>query len=149
VVETWKDPGSVEAHAKSATATQFRAALDAIRVSGYDERLYRSVNVRAATASSGRGAVHVVTHADFAPGGGDPVALLNRLAEESRKDPGCVRFDVLQNPMRANHFTIIESWANAQALEAHAAAPHTRKYRDEVQPMTGSPLDERVFKAAE
>jgi len=74
---------------------------------------------------------------------------LNRLAEESRKDPGCVRFDVLQNPMRANHFTIIESWANAQALEAHAAAPHTRKYRDEVQPMTGSPLDERVFKAAE
>jgi quinol monooxygenase YgiN len=149
VVETWKDPGSVEAQAKSATATQFRAALDAIRVSGYDERLYRSVNVRAAAASSGRGAVHVVTHADFAPGGGDPVALLNRLAEESRKDPGCVRFDVLQNPMRANHFTIIESWANAQALEAHAAAPHTRKYRDEVQPMTGSPLDERVFKAAE
>jgi quinol monooxygenase YgiN len=148
VVETWKDQPSMDAHAKSQAVTQFRAALEPIRVSGYDERPYKAVNVRPATGS-GRGAVHVVTHADFAPGNGDPVSLLNRLAEESRKDPGCLRFDVVQNPTRANHFTIIESWASAQALEGHAAAGHTRKYRDEVQPMTGSPLDERVFKAAE
>ena len=55
----------------------------------------------------------------------------------------------MQHAMRANHFTIVESWTNAQAREAHASAAQTRKYRDEVQPMTGSPLDERVFKAIE
>jgi hypothetical protein len=27
-------------------------------------------------------------------------------------------------------------------------AAHTKQYRDEVLPLTGSPLDERVFKAA-
>ena len=30
-----------------------------------------------------------------------------------------------------------------------SAAAHTRQYRDAIQPMTGSPLDERVYKAIE
>ena len=51
--------------------------------------------------------------------------------------------------MRGNHFTVIEGWRNQQALDAHVAAAHTRQYRDAIQPMTGSPLDERVFKAIE
>jgi quinol monooxygenase YgiN len=51
--------------------------------------------------------------------------------------------------MRANHFTVIETWQNQKALDAHIAAVHTKQYRDELAPMTGSPLDERVFKAVE
>jgi quinol monooxygenase YgiN len=50
--------------------------------------------------------------------------------------------------MRGNHFTVIETWRDQAALDAHATAPHTKKYRDEVLPLTGSPLDERAFKAA-
>jgi quinol monooxygenase YgiN len=73
--------------------------------------------------------------------------LLKRLAEMSRQDEGNIRFDVLQHTMRANHFTVIETWQTEKALDAHVAAAHTRQYRDEVQPMTGSPLDERVYKA--
>lgn len=148
VLETWKDQASADAHAKSPAVTQFRSALDPIRVSGYDERPYKALNVKAGSNSS-RGGVHVVTHVDFAPGSGDGIALLNRLADASRGEAGCLRFDVMQHAMRANHFTIVESWTNAQARDAHASAAATRKYRDEVQPMTGSPLDERVFKAAE
>jgi quinol monooxygenase YgiN len=51
--------------------------------------------------------------------------------------------------MRANHFTVVESWANQAALDAHAAAAHTRQYRDVLQPMAGSPLDERVYTAVD
>jgi len=148
VLESWKDQASADAHAKSAAVTQFRSAVDPIRVSGYDERPYKTLNVKAGSNSS-RGSVHIVTHVDFAPGSGDGIALLNRLADASRGEAGCLRFDVMQHAMRANHFTIVESWTNAQAREAHASAAQTRKYRDEVQPMTGSPLDERMFKAAE
>ncbi len=50
--------------------------------------------------------------------------------------------------MRGNHFTVIETWRDQAALDAHVASPRTRQYRDEVLPLTGSPLDERVFKAA-
>jgi quinol monooxygenase YgiN len=72
--------------------------------------------------------------------------MLKELAEQSRKEPGNVRFDVVQHTMRANHFTVVEAWRDQKALDAHVASPHTRQYRDTLQPMTGSPLDERVFK---
>ena len=75
--------------------------------------------------------------------------MLTRLAEASRKEQGCLRFDVLQHTMRANHFTVIEVWENQKALDAHAAAVHTKQYRDALQPMSGSPLDERVYKAVD
>jgi quinol monooxygenase YgiN len=55
---------------------------------------------------------------------------------------------VLQHTMRGNHFTVIETWRNQAALDAHVVAPHTRKYRDDILPLTGSPLDERVFRSA-
>jgi quinol monooxygenase YgiN len=73
--------------------------------------------------------------------------MLKDLTEASRKEPGSVRFDVVQHTMRANHFTVVEVWRDQKALDAHVAAPHTRQYRDTLQPMTGSPLDERVYHA--
>jgi len=51
--------------------------------------------------------------------------------------------------MRANHFTVIEGWQNDRALDAHAAAAHTRQYREALGPLTGSPLDERTYKIAD
>ena len=146
IVEAWRDQAAFDGHGGSAAAKQFHQAIDKIRVSGYDERPYKSFNVAAPRAG---GAVHVVSHVDIAGAGnlaGAP-PMLQKLAEASRAEPGNLRFDVLQHVMRANHFTVVESWANQAALDAHAAAAHTRQYRDVLQPMAGSPLDERVYTA--
>jgi quinol monooxygenase YgiN len=51
--------------------------------------------------------------------------------------------------MRANHFTVIEVWRDQKAFDAHVAAAHTKKYRDDLQPMTGSPLDERAYQVVD
>ena len=103
-------------------------------------------------AAGPAGAIHVVSHVDIGGGGaglaGAP-AMLGALAEASRKERGNLRFDVLQHAIRANHFTVVESWADQAALDAHAAAAHTRRYRDALQPISGSPLDERIFLAVE
>jgi quinol monooxygenase YgiN len=148
VVEAWRDQAALDGHGGSAAAKQFHQAIDKIRVSGYDERPYKSFNVAAPRAG---GAVHVVSHVDIAGAGnlaGAP-PMLQKLAEASRAEQGNLRFDVLQHVMRANHFTVVESWANQAALDAHAAAAHTRQYRDVLQPMAGSPLDERVYSAVD
>ena len=92
--------------------------------------------------------MYVISHVDVTPSPQVPV-LLRRLAEASRQEAGNLRFDVVQHTMRANHFTVIEAWRNQQALDAHVVAAHTRQYRDELQPMTGSPLDERVYRPIE
>ena len=59
------------------------------------------------------------------------------------------RFDVFQHAMRANHFTVIEEWQTAKTIETHAAATHTKEYRNSLGPIAGSPLDERLYKVVE
>jgi quinol monooxygenase YgiN len=71
---------------------------------------------------------------------------MRRLAEAGRKESGNLRFDVLQNGKRLNHFTIVEIWQTQEALDAHAVSAVTREYRDTIQPVLGSPFDERLFK---
>jgi quinol monooxygenase YgiN len=144
IVERWRDQASRDVHATAESTTRFRAALTPIRVTGYDERPYKDFAVGTSTAASGE-AVFVVTHVDIAPPG-DAAALLRRLAEESRGEPGCLRFDVLQHTQRANHFTIVETWRTRAARDRHAAATQTRQYRDALQPLIGSPLDERLMR---
>lgn len=152
VIEAWQDQQVFDAHGATAHVTQFRDALQPIRLSGYDQRPYKALTVAPAPAAVNGQAVHVVAHVDIAGGAGalaEALGLLTRLAEASRKERGVARFDVLQHAMRANHFTVHEVWQSQDALDAHAAALHTREYRDRVQPMTGSPLDERVFRAVQ
>src|SRR5262245_36531456 len=125
-------------------ATAFRMALQPIRLSGYDERPYKALMVAPVKPGIPASAVHVVTHVDVSNAGA-AATLLQGLVEASRRQPGCLRFDVLQHTMRANHFTVIESWATPQAYDEHVAALPTKQYRDQMQPLTGSPLDERVY----
>jgi quinol monooxygenase YgiN len=148
VLETWRDQAALDAHGSAASTRAFQDGLKAIRTSGYDQRPYKNLSVAAPKGTAGSGAVQVVSHVDVTPPG-DASAVLRRLAEASRQEAGCLRFDVVQHAMRANHYTVVETWASRQAHEAHVAAAHTRAYRDEIQPMTGSPLDERVLRSVE
>jgi quinol monooxygenase YgiN len=148
LVERWPDQASLDAHRATPHARQFQLALQPIRVSGYDERPYKTLSVAAtSTPAAGGRQAFVVSHVDIAGAGNLAGApdMLRRLAEESRREPGNLRFDVVQHAMRANHFTVVEAWRDQAALDAHVAAAHTKAYRDAVQPISGSPLDERVY----
>jgi quinol monooxygenase YgiN len=149
VIERWKDQAALDIHAATAHAKAFRTAMQPVRVSGYDERPYKPL-ATGAGAWSGAGTVFVISHVDI--GGGAQAqapAILSKLAEASRQEPGSLRFDVLVHAMRANHFTVFEAWRDQSALDAHVAAPHTKSYRDVLQPISGSPVDERVFTAVQ
>jgi len=70
--------------------------------------------------------------------------LLQQFAADSVKDPGSVRFELLREPNRINHFTIVEVWQSKQAFETHLIAAHTKSFREKIQPLLGSPFDERL-----
>ena len=146
IIETWKDQKAFDAHGVAPHVKQFQDLLQPIRLSDYDQRPYKTLTVGSVPAPRRGQTIYVVTHVDTVPGPqSDGPELLRRLAEASRKEQGSVRFDVLQHTMRANHFTVIEAWQNQNALDAHAAAAHTRQYRNGLQPMSGGPLDERLY----
>ena len=106
------------------------------------------------TAASGTSAgsgdhLYAVTHVDIAGRGEvltEATALIRQFEADSRKDPGAIRFEVLQQDGHPNHFTIFEVWQSRQAFEAHLAAPHTRQFREKVQPMLGSPFREALHR---
>ena len=143
VVETWRDQVAFDGR-DAAAKRQLMDALAPIRVSDYDERPYKTLTLAPAKAAAEARNAFVIAHVDVAPNTQAPM-LLQRLADASRREPGNLRFDVLQHAMRGNHFTVIEQWRNQDALDAHVAMPHARAYRDALQPLTGSPLDERVY----
>jgi len=89
--------------------------------------------------------IYVVTHVDLMPTyAADGAKLLKQYAIDSRHDKGSVRFEVLGEPTRKNHFTIVSVWENQAAFDSHLEAGHTRGFREKVQPMLGGPLDERL-----
>ena len=145
VLESWREPAALDAR-DAAPKRELLEALQPIRISDYDERPYKALTRSPSDASAERQSVFVIAHVDVAPNTRAP-ELLARLAELSRKEQGNLRFDVLQHAQRGNHFTVVEHWRSEAALDAHVAAAHTREYRDALQPLTGSPLDERVYSA--
>jgi quinol monooxygenase YgiN len=93
--------------------------------------------------------IYVVAHVDVLPTeAATGTKLLKQYADDSRKDKGAVRIEVYIQVSRVNHFSVVEVWENRQAFDAHEAAPHTKKFREQIDPLLGSPYDERLHTIA-
>ena len=90
--------------------------------------------------------LYAVIYVDVFPNfAAEAAKQLQQFADESRKDPGCVRFELMRDVERTNHFTIVEVWQNRQAYDAHLGLAHTKAFREKIQPQLGSPFDERLY----
>ena len=146
VLAAWTDQKVFEAHQAAPSTKEFHAKLQPLLASPNDLRLHHGLSVGTATVASPGGALYVVTHVDVVPPRkDDAVAALKQLAEDSRKDSGHVRFDVVQQTNRPNHFTVVEVWMDRKAFDVHGMAPHARRFRDQLAPMSGSLYDERLY----
>jgi quinol monooxygenase YgiN len=97
-------------------------------------------------AEARSGALYVVTYIDVFPNfTDDTMKALRQFAMDSRKDPGSMRFEFLQDVVRTNHFSIVEVWQNRQAYDAHLTQEHSKHFREKIQPGLGSPFDERLY----
>ena len=148
MLEAWTDQAAFDAHAASTGATRLRDGLQAIRIAPLDCRAHVGVSVGPLGREAGGTVVWVATHVDVVPPRKDEgLAALAALAEASRGAPGNLRFEVVQQINRPNHFTVIEIWKDAAALENRATAEATRRFRDALGPMSGALYDERLFTA--
>jgi quinol monooxygenase YgiN len=148
ILEVRKDQSAQAAHAGAAHTKAFRDKLQPIASAPYDERPHSGLAATPVSdAGAAQGAIYAVTHVDFIPPKKDEgIAALRELVAPSRQDAGNIRFDVLQQTSRQNHLTVVEIWRDAAALEGHAVAAHTKKFRDQLLPMSGSLFDERLYR---
>ena len=87
---------------------------------------------------------YVVTYFETVPAyTGQVRNLMRDLARASRKEPGHIRMELLQRTGQPDQFVILEAWQDKDAHAAHAAAAHTKQFRDKLAPLLRGPYDER------
>ena len=82
----------------------------------------------------------------------DVISVFSKLTEESRKEPGCVVYQVHRHKTEPRRFFIYEQYSGDAALEAHRTAPHFLQYAKKELPKVAErvqgdlyvPLDEPV-----
>ena len=87
---------------------------------------------------------YVVSYVEAMPSAKDQASdMFRRLALLSRKEPGSVRFEVLQRIGYPDQFVVLEVWDDVRAHEAHAGAAHTQLFRENLKALLRAPYDER------
>ena len=143
IVAAWRNKAAFDAHAEA--AAPFREKLSALRNSPLDDRLH-SAQATGEPGVPAAGALYVVTHVDVVPPRREETeAALKALAQANRAAEGNLRFDVLQQINRLNHFTVVETWRSRQAYDANSTSAHQREFRDKLAPMAGALYDERLY----
>jgi quinol monooxygenase YgiN len=90
--------------------------------------------------------IFVITHVDIDPQFvGQALPALDTFVSDSLNDPGVQTFALISQAGTANHFQLIEVFANQQAFDAHVSAQHTLDFRTDIQPFIGAPYDERLY----
>jgi quinol monooxygenase YgiN len=71
--------------------------------------------------------------------------VFEKLTAESRKEPGCVVYQVHKHKTEARRFFIYEQYKDDAALEAHRTAPHFLQYAKKDLPKIADRVEGHLF----
>ena len=57
---------------------------------------------------------------------------ISELIKESRKEEGCLSYQIYQAVTDENNFVMVEKWENPQAIELHNTMSHLQKFAKKV-----------------
>nr|WP_321292079.1 putative quinol monooxygenase [uncultured Trichococcus sp.] len=55
------------------------------------------------------------------------------LIKESRKEKGCIAYQLYQAIANEHDYVMIEKWESQQAIESHNEEPHLQEFAEEIQ----------------
>jgi len=73
--------------------------------------------------------------------------LLQNLLEPTRKEPGCIRYQLLWNSVDPTDFTFVEEWADAAALDTHLMTTHLQNALAQAHDLLATAPDIRRYVA--
>jgi quinol monooxygenase YgiN len=75
----------------------------------------------------------------------EAAALFSKLNDESRKEPGCVMYQLHRHKTEPRRFFIYEQYKDDAALEAHRASPHFMLYAKKELPKVADRIDGNLY----
>jgi quinol monooxygenase YgiN len=67
------------------------------------------------------------------------------LVQASQKEPGNIRYFLVQDVEAKNTFIMLEEWGSASDLKEHESTPHFRSFISQVEEYILSPLNVKKF----
>jgi quinol monooxygenase YgiN len=145
ILEIWKDQAAHQAHGGAEHTRRFREQVAPLLLAPIDDRI--CVATMVGPTREGRGTIYAVTHIDVPGNSRDAaMALMRPFAEHTRSDSGTLRFDVVHQSNRTNHFTSIAVWTDQKAADESQRAAHTRTFRAGLNPLLGALYDQRWYR---
>jgi quinol monooxygenase YgiN len=71
--------------------------------------------------------------------------LLMGLIAPTRKESGCITYELLQNKENSREFTFVEEWRDEAALKAHFATDHIQNALGKFPDLLAEELDVRRY----
>ena len=91
---------------------------------------------------------HVIARITALPGrGGDMRAVLETLADATRKESGCIQYELLQADDKPELFNTFERWQDRSAADAHMSTPHVVAAFAQAGPLLAAPPDIQHLRA--
>jgi quinol monooxygenase YgiN len=73
------------------------------------------------------------------------LSVLSSLVEPTRKEAGCLSYELLQHNEDPTDFTLVEEWQNDTALESHFATKHFKDALTKLPNLVASEPDIRKY----
>jgi quinol monooxygenase YgiN len=73
-------------------------------------------------------------------------AILTSLVAPTRKEAGCLSYEIFQNRADPCDFTFVEEWASDAALDAHWATAHVQDALARGVPLLAAEPDDRRYR---
>jgi quinol monooxygenase YgiN len=72
-------------------------------------------------------------------------AILLKLIEPTRKEEGCIVYELLQNEADPTDFTFVEEWQSGRCLDSHAASDHLKDATEKLRGVIAEAPDIRRY----
>ena len=72
-------------------------------------------------------------------------SLLLSIMEQTGKEAGCIKYELLQNQADPTDFTFVEEWESAALLEQHLASTHIQAAVQKLDGLAVGPPDIRRY----
>ena len=75
----------------------------------------------------------------------DLASVLLALIGPTRKEKGCVAYELLRHKADSSDFVFVEEWTSEAALDAHLSTPHLRDALAKARPLLAADPDVRRY----
>lgn len=71
--------------------------------------------------------------------------IIKELIEETRKEEGCIKYELFQDVKNKGVITFIEEWENMEALQKHMESEHFKRIVPKVQSYTEKEMEINLY----